>query len=616
MNERLKVTFKELGANIIDKNQVTFCVWAPYHKTVDLKLYSPEHKIYPLKKDNYGYFKGTFHSINKGATYKYILNRQDAFPDPASKCQPSGVHAPSKVIDLTFRWSNPTWKGIKLQDYLIYELHTGTFTSSSDFQGIIKTLDYLTKLGVTAIEIMPVATFPGKRNWGYDGVYPFAVQSSYGGPLAFKKLIDECHKRNLAVILDVVYNHLGPEGNYLSKFAPYFSKTYKTPWGEAINYDEKFNEHVKNLFIQNALYWIQEFSIDALRLDAIDQIIDHSKIPFLKLLSLKVKEKAKELNRYIYLFAESDENKTYVIKDLNNKGFGLDSYWNGDFHHSLHAFFTKEKRRYYQDYGTLAHIKKCLKEGFCYTGNYSKFKHQKRGDKSKNLPPQKFTVFIQNHDMIGNRLSGKRIHSLITEGEMHLSAGLVLLSPFIPLIFMGEEVATDTPFLYFTNHKDKNLNKAIYKGYCENFKDFKKNPSNPALKNSFDQSCLDIDKKIKDFEKKTLFKYYQYLIKLRKEFANLFIYSHFSQVEINKIRYKNILYLTSIVDSKKLIMIFNFSAKHEKVPNPAYKNPSIILFDSSKFEIFIEQKTILKQTYKKSLPLFTIKAKSFLVLLL
>ena len=616
MNNISEIGFKELGANIIGNNQVSFCVWAPYHKEIDLEICSPEHKIYPLKKDKLGYFRGVFNEIVTGTTYKYILNKTRTFPDPASKFQPSGVHAPSEVIDLTFKWSNQNWKGLKLKNYLIYELHIGTFTSKKDFQGVIKVLDYLTKLGITAIEIMPVATFPGKRNWGYDGVYPFAVQPSYGGPLAFKKLIDECHKRNLAVILDVVYNHLGPEGNYFGKFAPYFSKKNKTPWGKAINYDEKFNEHVKNTFIQNALYWTQEFCIDALRLDAIDQITDKSKTPFLKLLSRKIKAKATELQRHIYLFAESDDNETYIIRDLKKGGFGLDSYWNGDFHHALHSFFTKDKHKYYQDYGALAHIKKCLKEGFCYTGNYSQFHQKKRGDKSKDLSPQKFTVFIQNHDMVGNRLLADRISSLVTENELYLSAGLVLLSPFIPLIFMGEVANVRTPFLYFTSHTNKRLNNAVYKGYCKGFKDFTNKPSDPSLESSFNNSCLNIDKKIKDFEKRKLFQCYQYLIRLRNKFKELFVYSDFTKASINKIKYKNILCVTRISNYKKLIMIFNFSTKLEQIPNPVYQKTLKVLFDSSKLEMFIKQKTIRKNKKISNMSLLTIEAKSFIVLLL
>ncbi len=277
---------------------------------------------------------------------------------------------------------------------------------------------------------------------------------------------------------------------------------------------------------------------------------------------------------------------------------------------------TKESNRYYQDYGALTHIKKCLKEGFCYTGNYSKFHQKNLGNKSKDLSPQKFTVFIQNHDMVGNRLLADRISSLVTENELYLSAGLVLLSPFIPLIFMGEEAGVHTPFLYFTNHANEKLNNAVYKGYCKDFKDFANKPSNPSLESSFNNSCLNIDSQIKKFEKRKLFKCYQYLIRLRKKFQALFVYSDFTKANINKIKYKNILCATRISNYTKLIMIFNFSAKLEQIPNPVYQKTLKVLFDSSKLEVFIKQKTIRKNQKISNMPLLTIEAKSFIVFLL
>jgi maltooligosyltrehalose trehalohydrolase len=336
----------------------------------------------------------------------------------------------------------------------------GAYTKKGTFESIIPHLDELKKLGITAIELMPVAQFPGTRNWGYDGVYPYAVQNSYGGPEGFKRLVNACHGRGLALVLDVVYNHLGPEGNYLWDFGPYFTDRYKALWGFSINFDGPHSDDVRHYFIQNALYWVTEFHVDALRVDAVHAILDFSAEPFLEELASAVHDEAKRLNRRVYLIAESALNDTRVIRSREFGGYGLDAQWNDDFHHALHTVLTGERMGYYRDFGRLQDLAKALLEGFVYSGEYSPYRRRRHGNSSRDIPAHRFVVFSQNHDQVGNRMRGERLSELVCFERTKLAAGVMTLSPFIPLLFMGEEYGETAPFQYFVSHSDPDLRRS------------------------------------------------------------------------------------------------------------------------------------------------------------
>ena len=373
-----------------------------------------------------------------------------------------------KVLDS----ADVRWRGIPLSSYIQYELHVGTYTPEGTFDAVIPRLDSLVELGMTAVELMPVAQFPGRRNWGYDGVFPFAAQESYGGPEGLKRLVDACHLRGLAVVLDVVYNHLGPEGNYLSDFGPYFSDRYRTPWGSAVNFDGPFSDEVRRFFQENALYWLREFHVDALRLDAIHGIMDFSASPFLSELAGAVRDLREEENRMAYLIPESDLNDARIVTPREEGGYGLDAQWSDDFHHALHTLLTGERDGYYGDFGGIGHMARAFTDGFVYSGQPSEYRRRRHGNPSRHLPAGKFVVFAQNHDQVGNRMRGERLARLVSFESLKLAAGVVLLSPFLPLLFMGEEYGEVAPFLYFVHHGDTGLIEAVRKGRKEEFAAF------------------------------------------------------------------------------------------------------------------------------------------------
>lgn len=346
-----------LGATYLGEHRTRFRVWAPFAETVDVQLQDPIGRRVRLTASSTGYHTGIINGVSPGARYTYVLDDEREYPDPASRSQPDGVHGPSAVVDPTaFTWKDAGWTGLPLRNYVIYELHVGTFSDDGTFDGVIPYLDGLADLGVTAIELMPVAQFPGDRNWGYDGVYPFAVQSNYGGLPGLQRLVDACHQRGLAVILDVVYNHLGPEGNYLGYFGPYISERYDTPWGPALNFDGPGSDDVRRYFIENALYLLDTLHIDALRLDAIHAIVDTSAQPFLQQLATTVHERAEQLGRRITLFAESDLNAPRVVLPPIVHGLGLDAVWNDDFHHAIDSLIDGSPSPYHADYGRLADL--------------------------------------------------------------------------------------------------------------------------------------------------------------------------------------------------------------------------------------------------------------------
>ncbi|HEY7218718.1 MAG TPA: malto-oligosyltrehalose trehalohydrolase, partial [Candidatus Binatia bacterium] len=366
-------------------------------------------------------------------------------------------------------------------------------------------------------ELMPVAQFPDARNWGYDGVYPFAVQNSYGGPEGLKKLVGACHRRGLAVILDVVYNHLGPEGNYFEKFGPYFTERYITPWGPALNFDGPFSDEVRNYFIQNALYWLTEFHFDALRLDAVHAILDHSPVTFLEELSEAVHREARRLNREIFLIAESADNNARLIQSRERGGYGLDAQWNDDFHHCLRALLTGERRGYYQDYGELAQLAKAYREGFVYSGEYSAYRRRRHGSSSRDIAAGRFVVFAQNHDQVGNRMRGDRLSESASLDDLKLAAGLVLLSPYLPLLFMGEEYGETAPFPYFVSHSDAALIDAVRRGRQAEFAAFEWQGAIPDPQSETTFLSAKLRRELRDCgHHKLLREFYRDLIALRK----------------------------------------------------------------------------------------------------
>ncbi|HXV49267.1 MAG TPA: malto-oligosyltrehalose trehalohydrolase [Candidatus Binatia bacterium] len=511
-----------IGAQRLDDNRCSFRVWAPRASSVDLIIVGPTERSLPLTDSGDGYFSAAVENVPSGSLYRYRLSGTKDRPDPASRSQPEGVHGPSQVIDPIFPWEDAQWVGLPLQSYIVYELHVGTFTAEGNFEAIIPHLLELKELGITAIELMPVAQFPGSRNWGYDGVQPFAVQNSYGGPVGLKRLVNACHKIGLAVVLDVVYNHLGPEGNYLADFGPYFTDRYKTPWGPALNFDGPESDQVRRYFIDNALYWINEFHFDALRLDAVHAILDHSPYTFLEQLADEVHETARTLNRRAFLFPESAANDSRLIRSRELGGYGLDAQWNDDFHHALRGVITGERTGYYVDYGKFGQLVKAYREGFVFSGEYSSFRRRRHGTSTRDIPAERLIVFSQNHDQVGNRMLGERLTQLASFEDLKLAAGAVLLAPFIPLIFMGEEYGEEAPFQYFIGHGDPDLVEAVRRGRREEFAAFgwETEPPDPQDEATFLRAKLNHPLK-RDGRFRVLWDFYRELIRLRKELPAL-----------------------------------------------------------------------------------------------
>lgn len=508
----------KVGSNYLGKKRCEFTVWAPLHEEISVQIVSPKEQIIPMEKDQWGYFKVLAEDLEPGTLYYYKLSGEKARPDPASHSQPKDVHGPSEVIDhRQMNWRDQEWSGIPLNELIIYELHVGTFTIEGTFEAIIPRLKELYELGINAIELMPIGQFPGERNWGYDGVFSYAAQHSYGGEKGLKKLIDAAHRQGIAIILDVVYNHFGPEGNYMSEYGPYVTDTYRTAWGSAINFDNEYSYGVRNYFLENALYWFEHFHIDILRLDASDNIFDIGVKHFLQELSEKVNAFSSKQGRKFYLTAENDLSDTKIIRKIESGGYGIDAQWNDAFHHCLHTILTGENAGYYQDYGSIELLAKAFKEGFVYSGQYSPFRKKFYGSNSSDIPGSQFVVFTQNHDQVGNRMLGERLTHLVSFEASKLAAAVLLLSPNIPLIFMGEEYAEETPFLFFVSHTDPDLIVAVQEGRKKDFAAFHLEGEfvDPFSTDTFNKCILNWEKQYKG-KHKVLRELYQYLIHLRR----------------------------------------------------------------------------------------------------
>ena len=507
-----------LGAHILDGNGCSFLVWAPHATRVEISVIDPQNRKILMQPVGGNYFHGVVEGVSAGALYRYRLDNDKERPDPASRYQPQGVHGPSQVVDNRFDWSDSDWRGLPLEKYIFYELHTGAFTPQGTFEAIIPRLPALKDLGVTAIELMPAAQFPGNRNWGYDGVYPYAVQASYGGPGALKALVNACHQEGIAAVLDVVYNHLGPEGNYLADFGPYFTDFYKTPWGQAVNFDRAGSDEVRRYFIENALQWVTDFHIDALRLDAIHAIVDSSAQTFLEELGAAVHTRAAEVGRDAYLIAESNRNDPRVVSPVGVGGSGLDAVWNDDFHHALHVLLTGERNGYYEDYSGIEDLAGSYRDGFLYAQRYSTFRQKRYGKSSKEIPPKRFVVFAQNHDQVGNRRLGDRLSPSLSLEQLKLAAGTVLLSPYLPLLFMGEEYGEIAPFQYFVSHEDPSLVEAVRQGRRNEFARFgwTGDIPDPQDESTFRRCKLNWDLQTASHHR-VLWQFYRELLRLRRE---------------------------------------------------------------------------------------------------
>lgn len=507
----------EIGARYFGNGCCNFRIFAPDVPTVSVE-FSGSRPTRLLKKDAQGYWSATWADIAPGDRYLYRLGDRPGRPDPASHFQPDGVHGPSQVWDHgTFPWTDEAWKGLALEDMIMYELHAGTFTEEGTLEAVAGKLDHLVHLGVNALEIMPVNQFPGRRGWGYDGAYAFAVQNSYGGPDSLKRLVDACHASGVAVILDVMYNHLGPEGNYLAEFGPYFTDRYRTPWGRALNFDGADSGPIRDFFIENALHWFREYHIDALRLDAVHQIYDTSALPFLAELGERVRMFSRQEGRERYLIAESDLNDTRVLRDRSAGGYGMHAQWLDDFHHCLDSLLRKGKSDYSRDYGDPFQLAKAYREGFAYSGEYCPSRRKRFGRSSAERPGREFIVFIQNHDQVGNRLTGERISLLSGFESIKLAAGAMMVSPYLPLLFMGEEYGETNPFLFFADYGDPALVEAVREGRKREF-DFpgaSAEPPDPCAESTFLASRLDWSRKDAG-RHRTQLEYYRALIAARK----------------------------------------------------------------------------------------------------
>jgi maltooligosyltrehalose trehalohydrolase len=505
-----------LGAVRALDGTCSFLLWAPRAKQVEVVLLSPDRRTIPMQPAARGYFTVTAENIPAGSLYFYRLDGNNERPDPVSRFQPRGVHGPSQVIDTHFDWSDSTWRGIPLQKYVLYELHVGTFTPEGTFDAVIPRIAALKELGVTAIEIMPVAQFPGGRNWGYDGVYQFAVQDTYGGPTGLKRLVNACHQQGMAVVLDVVYNHFGPEGNYISEFAPYFTPDYHTPWGDALNFDGPHSDDVRRYFFENALQWINDFHFDALRLDAVHAVIDPSARNFLEELGITCRAAAEMRHCAFFLIAESNRNDPRIVSKREVGGRELDAEWNDDFHHALHFVLTGEQNGYYEDFSEVGDLARAVRDGFVYTGQFSKFRQKRYGRSSKEIPGERFVVFSQNHDQVGNRMRGDRLSETLPSEQLRLAAGIVLLSPCIPLLFMGEEYGEVAPFQYFVSHGDAGLIDAVRRGRAAEFEAFRwaGELPDPQDEQTFIRSRLNWDLQ-KTEKHRQLHSFYKELLRLR-----------------------------------------------------------------------------------------------------
>ncbi|MGH7318946.1 MAG: malto-oligosyltrehalose trehalohydrolase [Candidatus Rokuibacteriota bacterium] len=510
----------DLGAVPTGSGAVRFRVWAPYCRHVSLHVVGPgPARQASLEPEEDGVFTATLGGVAVGTRYFYRPDGGPLRPDPVSRSQPDGVHGPSEVVDLsTCPWTDAGWRGVSLRHLRLYELHVGTFTPEGTFEAVVPRLPYLRDLGITAIELMPVAEFPGARNWGYDGVHLFAPQSTYGGPLGLMRLVDAAHRLGLAVLLDVVYNHVGPEGNYLRAFGPYFRADRRTPWGDAMNYDGDGSSAVRRHVLGNAGSWIRDYHLDGLRLDAVHAITDESRVHILAELAEAVATEARALDRVVHVIAEANRNERRIVLPRSQGGLGLASQWSGDLHHALRVTLTGIRGGYYDDFPRgLDDLEVALRDAFVYQGQVSAFRGGPLGTSAAGLPGEAFVVFAQNHDQVGNQVRGDRLMTQVSLAAVKLAAASVLLAPYLPLLFMGEEYGETAPFCFFTSFGDPALAEAVRAGRSAEFSRFAwtgdgPDPQDPA---TFALSRLDHTRRLRP-PHAHVFAWYQALLRLRR----------------------------------------------------------------------------------------------------
>jgi maltooligosyltrehalose trehalohydrolase len=494
-------------------------VWAPNAKRVAALIGQRRLEMKQEGGEAHGWWHISAPEIVPGVDYAFFVDDDEKpIPDPRTRFQPHGVHGGSRIVDdRAFLWTDQRFVAPLLSDAVIYELHVGSFTPGGTFDSAIERLDHLVELGITHIEMMPVAEFSGSRGWGYDGVDLFAPHHAYGSPEALKRLVNACHAKGLAVILDVVYNHFGPSGNYLPRFGPYLTSRYETPWGSAVNLDGRGSDEVRRFYCDNALSWMRDYHIDGLRLDAVHAILDISPRHFLEQLAEETTELARSRQRRLVLIAEDDLNDPRVVTSRDRSGYGLDAQWDEDFHHCLHTVLTGERSGYYSDFGKMEQLAKTLRHAFAYDGQYSAYRDRRHGRSAAGLSGHNFVGCLQNHDQVGNRAKGDRISHLVSTARVQIGAAVVILGPLIPMLFQGEEWGASTPFQYFTDHQEPDLASAVSEGRRREFAAFGWNPEeipDPQDPATFQRSKLDWTEAAREPHKLVL-EWYKRLIRLR-----------------------------------------------------------------------------------------------------
>ncbi len=531
-----------------------------------------------MSKVGWGWFS-TKTELVSGTDYRLAVDGGELRPDPRSPWQPRGPHDWSRTVEQSrFEWTDGDWSGFSLADAIVYEVHLGTFAGEGTADGVITHLDHLVDLGVNTLELMPVAEFPGERGWGYDGVDLYAPHHAYGGPDGLKRLVDACHARGLAVILDVVYNHLGPSGNYLGEFGPYFTDRYATPWGAAINLDGPDSDEVRRFIVDNALMWLRDYHCDGLRLDAVHAIVDTSAVHILEQIAVEVRALEADLGRRLWVIAESALNDPRLVRSRDVGGYGLDAQWSDDFHHALHAVLTGEKNGYYMDFGSVADIAASLEKAFVYDGHYSSFRRRTYGRPTTGLSGHSFFAYAQNHDQIGNRAHGERLGHLVSPPLLKVAAAIVFTSPFIPMLFQGEEWGARSPFLYFTDHAEEKLGRAVSEGRRREFEAFgwpAEEVPDPQDPQTFERSRLDWSE-VEAEPHAELLHWHRRLIALRKQTSDLTdgcmsgVRTTFDEIE-----------RWLVVERGNVTIGCNFSGSAHTVPIPQARAGDVVLSSAS-----------------------------------
>ncbi len=584
---------RRLGATVVD-GATRFEVWAPDASLVEVHIERDddndvqteteiEIEIVRLEREagavaELDTWSVTVAGVGHGDRYRFRLDGGDWLADPASRWQPDGVHGPSAVVDESvFRWHDDAWTGVALDDTVLYELHVGTFTAEGTFDAAIRHLPRLHELGITTIEVMPVAAFPGTRNWGYDGVFPFAVQESYGGPTGLARFVDAAHRFGLGVVLDVVYNHLGPEGNVLGSYAPYFTDAHRTPWGDAVNVAEYGSDGVRRYFVENAVGWIRDFHLDGLRLDAVHAIVDPTPIPFVQELTSAVHDAARAAGRTVLVTIESSANDPRIVRGVADHGWGCDAVWDDDVHHALRVALTGERHEYYANYSGAADVAKAWERRWVYSGQYSPGFGRRHGAPADDIDHRRFVVFDTNHDHVGNTPAGARLLADADPNDprRRLAAAAILLSPFTPMLFMGEEYGETAPFPYFIDHGDPELVEAVRAGRQREFSgaDWSGGVADPADPATFERAILDVTLTEREPHRSRLAMYTE-LLRIRREHPVLTDPAAQQHVSI----VGDTMFVVRSLPDVTASLVFNFSG--DSLEHPAADPADAIVFDS------------------------------------